>query len=666
MQDLDGITPDQFRAAGQEPLMKIEIYIDDDWTDLNSFSAKKVVEGANVSLGGASMTPNPVEGTWGASLFNQDSVFHPQHPTSIERTYLTTERLVRISIGAKYGDEDKYWPRMIGYMDEPKFNSSDYRVTLSGGDYMKRLRETEFRHLHNYWGSIWTTSSISSEGKSGVEQYNEADAMDIAGEVGNVANWVNINVLASTFDPLADVTGGSAFVGQFITTDVYDPEYIPTVVNDNIFVPIIDTHYEFDFKYIRIAGVPARLRVRIRQDVGGVLVDLAEKDNMWSLTWQNEQLFFTTRSVNPIQIWLEIYEGPIGSEYWFDQFSIFTFTPYWERYYKLRTVHDANEKGVHHVTLKPNAVWEDVWQGEEDEGWYYAEDAEAGPDPPAHPAGIVFLDPNKAVAAGVDNLKIYYYLATAPEDAIARMLYMAGVFNPATPGVPYGSEVAAKAAMIAAPGDCVTGITIDKIWFNPGTTYLEAIQKFCERGNNAGVQYVFYFTYDGQPVFKPRPTIGDEADFTFTDPKQIESISGPYQARSEIKNRIVIKGYRQAEPVSRDETRPSQLVDERAADDDGDSIELYGERTLTIDNHLFQELAPITAMCITLLAKYKDPKWYSDITIPFTALPMELYNTLQWKERLSHDIADITQKGLIRDIKIDNFGVTYKCELQDD
>ena len=129
-----------------------------------------------------------------------------------------------------------------------------------------------------------------------------------------------------------------------------------------------------------------------------------------------------------------------------------------------------------------------------------------------------------------------------------------------------------------------------------------------------------------------------------------------------VVSRIIIKGMKGAEPVSELNTMPSSYRGEDADDGVGGSIELYGERTLTIDNHLFQSDAECAAMCTTLLAERKDPKWYSDLTIPFTALPMEQYDTLQWEERLSPTL-NITQIGLIRIIKIDNFGVTYKCEL---
>jgi len=611
MQGINPPTVAQLLAAGQVMLMKFEIYVAPAWVELNALDAKHYVESISISLGGASMTPNPIGGIWNAMLFNEGGIFYPQHPTSAYRTYCTTERLTRISIGATYGGVDHYWQRIIGYMDIPKFSIPDYRVAIRGGDYMKRLQETELRMPNNYWGAIWTTSSIASDGSAGIEQYNEADAMDITGEVGIVPGWTPDEC---TFDSLADTTGGSAHVGRMITTSI-EP-LLPTVVNDNIFVPVVGRQYAFKFKYVWKAGTGASLRVIIKQKPAGAdWINLGQIEELYNRaahnditgvtpggagagdfsidddwtdrylagntfevtgstgndgtytisvagpvfaagittipvdeavpnavadgkitimgTWWNEVIYFTANTIDPIEIWLEIYESPMGSEFWVDQFSIFEFVPYWERHYDLR-VQDANETGVHHVTLDPTTGAEDVWQGEVDEGWDYEEST-----------GHVFFDPNKTVAVGVNNLDIYYFLATAPEDAVARILWLARVIDPDTLA-PYISEAAAKTQMEAAPGYAATGITIDKIWFKSGVTCLNAIKKLCERGNAASVQYVFYFTYDGQPVFKPRPTVG-AADFAFTDPKHIAS-TNTYQDRNEIKNRIIIKGMNKQNP----------------------------------------------------------------------------------------------------------------------
>ncbi|MCK4786999.1 MAG: hypothetical protein KAV87_24790, partial [Desulfobacteraceae bacterium] len=184
------------------------------------------------------------------------------------------------------------------------------------------------------------------------------------------------------------------------------------------------------------------------------------------------------------------------------------------------------------------------------------------------------------------------------------------------------------------------------------STCLNAIKKLCERCN-----YRFHFKYDGTPVFKPAPTAGGQA-FTFLDPKQLSSVE-TYQDQNEIKNRVIIEGMKQADPVSEEEKIPPEL---RGMVSDATSIAAYGERTLTIKNHLFQTQAAIDAMCATKLAEYKDPKWYSDIEVPFNPAPIEMGDTIGWEERLS-PILDISQEGIVRDIKISNFNTTYVCEL---
>ncbi len=231
---------------------------------------------------------------------------------------------------------------------------------------------------------------------------------------------------------------------------------------------------------------------------------------------------------------------------------------------------------------------------------------------------------------------------------MARILYFAKVPDPGT-GVPYVNEAAAKTAMDFD----ATGITVDRIWFKAGSTFLDAIRMLCELTNHR-----FHFAYDGQPIFKDKPTVAGAADFDFTSPAHIAS-SVMYQSWSEIKNRIIIKGNKQAEPVNRDETTPSELKGEEHNDA---SIASYGERTLTITNHLFQDQTELNQMCVDLLAERKDPKWYSDLEIPFNPVPLELGDTMEWEERLSHT-TDVTKKGVIRDTKINLFNTTYKCEL---
>jgi len=404
------------------------------------------------------------------------------------------------------------------------------------------------------------------------------------------------------------------------------------VENLNVAALTAGKYYTVSFKYQKTAG-DTLFAVNMSQLVGAVWVTCGSITQLSSAAWTTATFNFEAIATAAVRMELSMQgAGANAGEVRIDQISIYEFTPYWNRYYDLT---DALETGPFHVTLDGD----DVWQAEVDEGWYYAEDAEPGPDPPAHPAGIVFFDHNKVVAGGL-AIVVYYYTAQAPENVVADLLVYAGLYIN-------------QAAALAAMDFVATGITIDNVWFKVGTNCLKAITMLCER-----CDYRFYFKYDGTPSFRPKPTAG-AADFTFTDPKQITSINGPYRDKSEIKNRIIIEGMKQAAPVGDDETLPSELKGEA---NNAASIAAYGERTMTIKNHLFQTQAAIDAMCISLLAEYKDPKWYSDIMMDYNPVPLEIGDTIQWEERLSPTL-NITETGVIRDIKIDNFSTTYKCVL---
>jgi len=637
MQGLAGVDPDEFRAAGQEPLLKLDIWVGGEWKNLCDLDGENYVQDISISLGGASMTPHPVEGIWNATIFNKDGVFHPKHLTSGYEDYLRTERLTRISIGAIYGGVPVYWPRIIGFMNEPKFNASDSSVTISGGDYMKRLEETEIKFPDNYWGASELFNSIASDGIIGVEAYDEADAMTIfPNEVNDIpGTWVRT---LCAFNSVVDTPAGSAGTWCGRVTG-QGPGRPVNVHNLNVSAGVEGNSYQFKFWH-RIDGGDGSIGIRlyILQDAGTCFHQLYFPTDDWT----EETFEFTARDNTALQWWFRL--APVACDLRLDDFSIKSFKFYYDRFYDIT---DANEKGPYRVTLDTGAGFEDVWQAEEDEGWWYEE-----------ATGHVFFDINKVVATGVDNLRIYYFLSTPIKEILADLLYQAGV--PDVNGDLYADADAVLAAIEAAPGYIDPAIDIDKAWFEPGTKCLDAVKKICERCN-----YRFYFRYDGTPIFRPKPG-AHVADFTLTDPKHAETIE-TYQSKNEIRNRIVIEGLKQTSHINREETVSSQYKGERADDGAGDSIELYGERTLTIKNHLFQTddsiMDPVTGMCAILLAEYKDPKWYADLKIPFNPVPLEFGDNLKWEERLS-PILDIvpSPEGIIRDIKIDNYNTTYKCE----
>jgi len=630
MQALGDVTIDQLLAPGQQPLMKLEIEVGaDNWVNLCDLDSKNYVESISGSLGGAGMTPNPVGGVLSAMLSNEDSIFHPKHPDSGYEDYLKTGRKARIWLGGTYGGVDKYWQRMIGYIDEPRFEALAQKVNLTGGDFMKLLEDTELRSPDNYWGASQAFNSWPSDGLLEDEIYAEIDAMDINNEDDNVDNWVATDCTFAHFNDVDDDDQPSGWVGRLTAVG----EGWGSAKNLNVGAATAGKEYKVKFKHRGVGEVgDSVMRIQIRQ-ASGVCKDKAYYPTN---EWTDDVIYFTAKDTGAIQMWIISCVGIADLRV--DQFSIWEFIPYWKRYYELLGL-DPVSTGPYYITYDGVPVW----QGEEDEGWYYDPEENTGEYP--HPAEIVYFDINKTIVIG-KQVVIYYFTATAPENAVADILVKCGL---------YANRDAALDAMEYTP----TNITIDKIWFEPGSTCLNAIKKLCERGGANGVAYRFHFKWDGTPVFKPKPAPAETA-FTFTDQKHIASFSN-YQDRNEVKNRIVIEGMKQAEPVNKEETMPPELKGEAADDAEGASIDTYGERTLTIRNHLFQDQDSINAMCDKLLAEYKDPKWYSDIEIPFCAVPLELGDKISWKERLS-PVLEIPQTGIIRDIKIEGFSTTYKCE----
>jgi len=503
---------------------------------------------------------------------------------------------------------DYYWQRIIGYMEEPSFDITGAKVNISGSDYMKFLQDTELKSPDNYWGSSETFDSISSDGFTGTELYNEADAMDITSEADNVTNWTPTDC---TFISFAEVGGGSTYVGKLTTPASGDCD----VVNNNIFTPVAGTQYAFQFKYKR-NSTGDWMNVKVYQ--GGFTLGILERLEEGS--WTTATVYFTAQTTDVIRIMFYFEDLGSATEYYLDQFTIWSFIPYDERYYELA----AACKGPYRVLLDSA----DVWEGQRDEGWLYEESTRR-----------LAFDPNKTVAVGSSNLVIYYFTTTALEDAIADLLVTAGL---------YADRATAKADMDYTD----PAIDIDQVWFDAGTSALNAVRKICER-----CDYRFYFRYDGKPVFKPVPT--GATVFTFTDQKHVGSINR-HADKNEIKNRVVITGKKQAEPTNREETIPSEL---RGEDSDATSITAYGERTLTIDNHLFQDQTPLDNMATSLLAEYKDPKWYADIPVPFNPVPLEMGDKISWKERIDPS-TEITATGRTRDIKISKFNSTYICEKE--
>lgn len=640
MQVIAPVTSTQLLAAGQEPLMKLEVYYSGAWRNICNLGDKNYLQNISLSFGGARMTPNPIAGTWNATINNVNSIFHPQHPTSAYKDYFRAGREIKITIGAHYAGVDYYWQRIIGYMDEPRFDVGKFSMQIKGLDYTKVLADTTFKKTalppDNYWGALATFDSKSSEGTLGGELYDEFDAMEIEHEDDNVANWTPTNC---AFNSLADgAAPEGTHVGQMVMVAPADFAVVknPAVTDVNV---TAGKKYKVAFEYRRVAG--SSISVLVYQNVGGADRVCGAIYGLSEDAYTEVSFYFTALITGPAAIWIA-YADLTNGEFRIDAISIKEQTAIeWYRYEM-----PVACTGVHFVTLDGVAVWPGKQKGE---GWYYDSVTK-----------YFYFDEDKDVEAGAANLKIYYFTQQVPENVVADLLVKADLY-------------ANRGVALIGMDEVATGITIDQVWFVAGSSLLNAIKMICERCN-----YRFHFTHNGTPVFKPAPIPVAPITFIFL-PHQI---AGPnyYQDRNEIRNRVVIEGLKQALPEGAEEAMPSELKGEV---NDATSIDDYGEHTLSIRNHLFQDQASIDAMCAILLAKYKDPKWYFDFNTPFNPVPLEVGDTLRCYIRLypvskeenrysTFKYGDGTKYGLegiiinqpllIRDIKANQYNLTYKCE----
>ncbi|GAH88133.1 unnamed protein product, partial [marine sediment metagenome] len=88
---------------------------------------------------------------------------------------------------------------------------------------------------------------------------------------------------------------------------------------------------------------------------------------------------------------------------------------------------------------------------------------------------------------GTNNLVVYYFKSQVPEEVVADILVESGAIREDQ-----------RVAWLTNTEPCYvtpTEKTIDRVWFNKGTTCLEALRLIAE-----AVQYRFYFDQDGNPI----------------------------------------------------------------------------------------------------------------------------------------------------------------------
>jgi hypothetical protein len=588
--------------------------------------ARNLLKSVSVNPSGAGATPEVVAGTWSAEIANPGGIFHPFHPTSAYADYFRVGRKVRISIGGVYGGTAYYWQRIIGYMDAPTFNNTKRQVSLSGMDYMKSLADTALRSPGNYWGATATYSTVASVMVLGSEIYNEADAMEIEHEANNVASWV---VTDGTFESFASGGGGSTYVGLLQPIDETDA---PVTYDNDVGSFTIGVTYVVSFKYKRTSPWTPGTELSCYIYESGTVTVWGSIANLKSATWATASFSFvcpkTTTARMTFKMSAQYKAGAVDIQV--DRISIKPQTgDAINAPYELPT----ESNGPCLAVLDGAAIW----FGQANDEWTFDE-----------ATNLLTFSEKKIMAAGTDNLVIYYFTTQTLENVAADILANGPDDLGGGAGL-YANRAAALAAMDYTP----TGITIPRVWFDAGMPILDAIRKICERCN-----YRFWFDELGVPHFKPAPTAGT-ADFAFESFGDLAGLDD-HQDLEQLRNRIVIDGAEQAMYAPREDRDRSRLTGSAY---DQASIDTYKEHTEPIRNHLFQDQASLNAMCATLLAARKDPKWYASLTVPHCAVPLEVGDCIAWNIAFQPGGAEQTVTGIIVGIELQNAAATYTCEI---
>ena len=614
------------------------------------------LQSISISLGGAGDSPKPVAGTWHATIHNHNGIFHPYHPTSPYADLLRMGREVRISVGANYDGIDYYWQRLIGFMDSPRFDHGTRTVEIGGMDYMKLLADTSLRDVNTitesgsgsgsgategsiygpmHWGTFTELSTVATAQTYGAELYDEADCLEIgAGEANNVANWVASDKVDFTSE--AEVGGGSTWAAKLLRAET---GYGASVTNVNVGAVTEGSAYRCTFKYCRVAAAGAMECYIYESGTSNVMGSIA---SLASDSWTTAAFQFTATATGNMQMTFRLTAPvPVNGYFWIDEVSIQNIT---DAGFNVGYELPEDCSGPYFVTLDGGAIW--LGDPPEAYGWTYSE------------ASRVIGFATASILADDQTLRVYYYTTQTVENVVADLMVVAGLY-------------ADRAAALADMDYTATGTTIERVWFNSGTTALGAVRMLCER-----VNYRFWLDHEGRPHFKPAPTAGAVA-FAFGDPAQIKE-AADYQDIDTVSNRVVIDGAKQAMFAPRDDQAMSKWTADVA---DEASILLYLEKTHHVENHLFQGQAVVDDMAAALLADYKDPRWYADLTLFANPVPLELGDTIYWLMELSPALAAalygyatygtgvygdntvLECEGIVRDIKLNDLETKYRVEV---
>lgn len=624
MQAITPLVAADFRAPVQNMRYQLEILVGSSWVDIADLDGRSYLKSVSVDPGGSGPTPEVMGGSWSAEIYNEEGIFHPLHPTSLYVDYFRIGRQVRISIGGEFGGTTYLWPRIVGYMDAPKFDHQNRSVHIKGGDFSNVLADFALRSPNNYWGDIETFVTVATAEVLGSQQYAHTDAVRLSPETNSMSGWTAEDPPLLTSE--AETGGGSLYVAQLAKAgSVYN--HIAYI--DGIGSVTAGKEYRITFKYCIVSGSESsEFRLRL-YETGGYTKLMGGISGLNAWEWTEVTFLFTATGTGAIRVVAEDYDITTAAciIQW-DVIDIREVTARTNTVYEL----PSSSNGPYFVTLDGDAVF---FNDPADKyGWLYSETTRF----------LSFVN-GVMVAAGLD-LDVYYFETESLENMLADILAAAGLF-------------ADQAAALAAMDYDVTGITVDRPWFDAGTKAKEAVRMICERAN-----YRFWFAADGTPCFKPAPEVVSSLSFDFESYRDIKPPSDEHDL-SQVRNRVIIEGIEQGMFTVREDKEKSRLTGEAS---DPTAIATNQEHTEPIQNHLFQDQASITAMAATILAERKDPKLYTDLPLHANPVPLEVGDTIGWVVTLFAAAGggggvEIMLTGIIRSISLNMAAASYRVEV---
>jgi len=515
------------------------------------------------------------------------------------------------------------WQRVVGFMDSPRFELGSGALSISGTDYMKVLTDTKLFSPWTYWGVVETFDSQASPGGTGSELYAEADACEVgAAEADNVTNWA-VGGGGGTVSSEGPAPASSYYLYFERDAGPWVSEYAQ---NTNVASVTAGNTYKVTFQATKTGEHTAILKVY--QTVGSSAVLLGTEYLDGGEDWLDHEVVINVTATGALRMRVESYGkyAASGDSISLDNVSVKLFDSSTWNQYELPP--ECN--GVYYVVLDG----EPVWQGDEDGqgGWH----TEGGPG-----SMRLFFSEELIINAGTDNLDVYCFTDTAPEDVVADLMVAGDL---------YATRAAAKAAM----NYTATGILLAKVWFEPGTPALDAVRLLCER-----VNYRFWFSADGTPNFVPAPVKATPAHFDLPAVSHMTDLA-LYQDIDEVRNHVTIEGCERS--VLNVSTGQVERSTWKSAGEDPDSILLYQRNTYSLSNHLFQDQVSVDDAVAALLAYYKEPKYYLSMTLNHMPVPLAVGDTVSFLLPIGGG-ATTAKQGIVRSLSLNDFEMQLLLEL---